>query len=312
MSGAPHANVFALSNVTLGPQRLTDLTIAIPSGVTAVLGPSGAGKTSLLNILAAFEEPSSGSMTRPQKVFWVPQDGGLWPGLTVREHCNAMTRDTQRIDQMLAAFDLSGAAGRVPEVLSRGQQVRLSVARALLSDASVLVMDEPLAHVDTTRRSRFWTVIRESIRKHTQSLVFATHEPELVLGEATSVICIASGRIAFHGRVADLYWQPQSPEHAAFLGPANWISAEDEATWFPAANLNRSSPGSALCLRPEQLCIEKAAPSESSVTVTSAHFRGSHEEVVVQHRPSSRRATFWHRPAAPNLKADDCVKLGVR
>lgn len=299
-----------MSHVALAPGRLDAVSAAIETGVTAVLGASGSGKTSLLNLLAAFEEPSSGSIRRPDSLFWAPQDGGLWPGLTVREHLLAMTRDGEAIAAMLDALALDACAARAPEALSRGEQARLTVARALLSGASALVMDEPLAHIDSTRRSPFWKVIRESIAARGQSLVFATHEPELVLGEASQVLCVDSGRVVFHGCVKELYWHPGSPQLAGFLGPANWITDEDRTLWFPDAPaiMPRS-------LRPEQLLVEIADPSTAEnpeTVVTAVHFRGSHEEIELHHRPSGRSATFWHRPAAPALAQGTAVRLHVR
>ncbi|MDA0814518.1 MAG: ATP-binding cassette domain-containing protein [Verrucomicrobia bacterium] len=303
------ASVFDLSHVCLAPKRLLDVTLSIRPGVTAVLGASGSGKTSLLNILAAFEKPSAGVVKSGARIFWAPQDGGLWPGMTVHEHLSAMTREKDAIARTLDAFELAAQATQVPATLSRGQQSRLTVARALLADCSALIMDEPLAHIDTNRRPPFWEAIRKSITARGQSLIFATHEPELVLGEAEHVICMSSGEVFTSGTVAELYWQAASPEHAAFLGPVNWVTREVQTAWFPQTNAAIPQ-----CLRPEQLCVDAAtsSPSPSPITVYAARFRGSHEELILHHAGLDETKTFWHRPSNPVLRPGIPVTLGER
>ncbi|MGK0185076.1 MAG: iron(III) transport system ATP-binding protein [Verrucomicrobiales bacterium] len=300
-------SIFYLSEATLKPKRLVGISVAILPGVTAILGASGAGKTSLLNLLAGYEEPTSGSIERPAKIFWAPQDGGLWPGMSVREHLSVMTRDETAIKESLEAFELGECARQVPATLSRGQQARLTVARALLADATALVMDEPLAHIDTNRRSAFWSAIRQSITQRDQSLVFATHEPELALSEAEHVVCLKSGKCCFSGNVTDLYWNATSAGDAAFLGPANWVTDEVRTQWF--ADEVRAVPH---CLRPEQLQVNQVAHENAAITVKAVSFRGSHEELQLQHLSSAECRTFWHRPKSAELKSGAAVTLFLR
>ena len=111
----------------------------------------------MLNLLVAFEHPDTGTIDRAQanglsepSVFWVPQDYGLWPFLTVHEHLTAVTADTDRIDSMLDAFDLSELATAKPTVLSHGERSRLAVVRALMTGANVLVLS--LIHISEPTR----------------------------------------------------------------------------------------------------------------------------------------------------------------
>ncbi|MEZ5330004.1 MAG: ATP-binding cassette domain-containing protein [Verrucomicrobiales bacterium] len=309
MTAAASTSLFTLSQVSLGPKRLVDVTATIQPGITAVLGASGAGKTSLLNVLAAFERPSAGRIESPAKVFWVPQDGGLWPGMTVHEHLATMTRNQSAIADMLSAFELTEQAKQVPATLSRGQQSRLTVARALLADCSAIIMDEPLAHIDTNRRSRFWEAIRNSITERGQSLIFATHEPELVLGEAAHVVCMRAGKVFSSISVPDLYWHAPSEEHAAFLGPVNWISAAIRETWFSPDSTDIQP-----CLRPEQLQVrlDSAGGCDSPIAVIDVRFRGSHEELTLHHNAINETRTFWHRPSKPELKPGNQITLEKR
>ncbi|KPJ56050.1 MAG: hypothetical protein AMS16_03100, partial [Planctomycetes bacterium DG_58] len=237
--------LWKLENVGLSGDalpRLSDISLEITTGVTAVLGPSGSGKTSLLNLLVRFERPDEGSISHSVEnkpytvpVYWVPQTAGLWPHLRAREHLervlppNAYRHD---VEDLLTAFDLSGRADAYPYQLSQGEQSRLSVARAILAHATVMVMDEPLAHVDISSAGRYWEIIRNYIADSHSSLVFATHSPKTVLSEAERVICLREGRLLFEGELTELYHRPASRELAECLGECNWVLPEEARLWF--------------------------------------------------------------------------------
>lgn len=293
--------------------RVDRLTVEIPSGVTAILGQSGAGKTSLLNLLVGFERPSAGQFQSSgdrspaakdagPDLFWSPPGYGLWPHLTVREHLatvGSVSPDDRTA--LLAAFDLQSLSDARPGTLSLGERSRLSVARALASGARVLVMDEPLAHVDPARVGAYWSAIRSWRRDHGASLVIATHSPEVVLREADHVICLTAGRLGYSGSVSDLYLHPRTAELAAMLGPCNWLSAEDQSRWLAG---DAHAVG---CVRPERLSIE--ADPAAPVQVEAARFAGSSAEVDVVHVRDGSRRTFVHRPSGTTLKAGDRVLL---
>src|SRR5687768_310155 len=131
----PAEPLWTLDDVTLAPARLRGIWLQISRGVTAVLGWSGAGKTSLLNLLVGFEKPSSGSIhfSNPgTELMWVPQNGGLWPHCTVREHL-ALVRPDSDSTILLDTFDLRHREAARPDELSQGERSRLSIARALHS-----------------------------------------------------------------------------------------------------------------------------------------------------------------------------------
>ena len=214
----------------LWPREPIDL--AIPPGRTVLLGPSGAGKTSLLEVLVRFATPHGGSVRGPAKIAWVPQDHGLWRAHTVREHLTLVGATADECDTLLESFDLGRLRDFHASVLSAGESARLSVARALAQKAPVIVMDEPLAHVDTARVGKYWRAIREHIARTGASFVFATHAADVALAEAEHAICLNEGAVAFSGEVAELYAQPPSENLANFLGPANWITPDDARTWL--------------------------------------------------------------------------------
>lgn len=314
-------DVWQLEQVRLGPParlRLTEITLSIPPGITAILGESGAGKTSLLNLLVGFERPDAGTIcfqpgNAALPLAWVPVDGGLWPQLTVREHIAGVVRtgdreqetgnggNDQATAQWLDAFDLNHVAARRPATLSMGERARLSVARALASGAAVQVMDEPLAHVDSARSPKYWSRIRSSVRDCGGCLVFATHAPEIVLREASWVICLEQGRVVWQGAVSELYSHPPDERTAQFLGPVNWLSPTAAEHWMGIAT---SAP---LCLRPEQLQLVPA--DAGPFQVEQVRFAGSIAEADLRDADTQERRTFYHRPPAPQLSAGLPVAL---
>lgn len=265
--------------------RLADVSLSIGHGVTAIVGFSGAGKTSLLNVLAGMDTPDAGTVDGPLlqagdarlPVYWSPQDGGLWPHLSVREHLEVVQPEdfANSADKLLADFDLAERANALPGQMSRGELSRLGVARCLAARPAVMLMDEPLAHTDPARRPAWWQAIRNAVRATECSLVFSTHEPEAAVAESTSIVCLENGTVVFKGATRDLYHQPPTLELGQFLGAVNWFDEEATAIWLnPAAEL--SGP---VGLRPERLEI---IPDEGGqFTVSSFRFFGSFAETTL-------------------------------
>jgi len=208
-------SLWDLRQVMLGERqrpRLDNVTLSIEPGVTAIVGPSGAGKTSLLNVLVGFESAVSGEVRfRPQlgsrlQLFWVPQADGLWPHLTVSQHLTVVSPQKimaqADVLHLLEGFDLLDNGDSLPDRLSQGERSRLSLARAIASRAGVLAMDEPMAAVDEIRARRYWTTLRQFCGD-TTSLVFASHDVESVVREADEVICMSKGQILYQGNVAN-------------------------------------------------------------------------------------------------------------
>ena len=280
------------------------LRLRIEPGVTAVLGHSGAGKSSLLNLLVGFENPDAGELLADFQrgshripLFWAPADGGLWPHLTVAEHIAAVLEENggqeAETNRWLEAFDLSHRRGSRPDTLSAGEQARLTVARALAADAAVLVMDEPLEHVDPSRVGKYWQIIRQHLVAKETSLVFATHSPKPVLAEARRVICLQDGRLEYDGEVEALYWRAASPELAGRLGESNWLEPEAARLWL------RQEEATARCFRPEQISVQ--TDGQSPFVVESSRFQGAVAELEVRHEPTGAVRTFYHRPSSNHL-----------
>jgi iron(III) transport system ATP-binding protein len=289
--------------------RLDVATLDIERGITAVLGISGAGKTTLLNLLSGFTRPDRGCFDSfvaqnngRLPIFWVPQNDGLWPHRTARAHLEQVQNgETGPARDWLADFNLSDHAEKTPEQLSHGERNRLAIARALASGASVLVLDEPMAHVDPAQIGDYWKVIRDRCREADISLIIATHSPEVALSEAEHAICLRDGRVTFSGSMHDLYYSPRSLDEAALLGAANWLTPAESRQWLATkADTER-------CYRAEQIAI--VASSGGPYVVDETRFAGSYAEVALSDPQTARTRRFFHRPSGPRLRPGQRVAL---
>ncbi|MDF1744519.1 MAG: ATP-binding cassette domain-containing protein [Gimesia sp.] len=294
--------------------RLSDINLEIRQGTTAVMGYSGSGKTSLLNLLVNYESPDQGTVYREDQyfqtgpaleLFWVPHSLGLWPQYTVGEHLALVhpNRETQQetVDDLLSSFRLMDVRNQYPGQLSQGEASRLSVARAISSQPKVLVMDEPLVHVDLAHWSTYWQAIHRYCETNQASLVFSSHLPELVLREADHVICLDEGKVVYSGTVSELYYHPPSSQIASYLGPINNLS---ELYYEPEAN---TAAHQFKLVRPEQLTLENDEQSLWEVQQTT--FSGSLEEVRIRHQDSQAAHIVYHRPARTYLQKGDRVSI---
>ncbi|RLS52804.1 MAG: ATP-binding cassette domain-containing protein [Planctomycetota bacterium] len=302
--------LWTLDNVTLagrGRSRLERVSVSIPPGRTAVIGASGSGKTSLLDLLTGFTMPDAGtvralpSSSEGLFAFWSPSDLGLWPHLTIREHLVAVspTGNGETIDRLLRGFGLETLQTAMPGNLSQGEGARLSVARAVAARPQVLVLDEPLEHVDTVWRERCWRTLREEVTAIRASLVFSTHAPERVLAEADWCLCLEAGQLVWSGAVAELYDRPATPDLAIFLGPCNWLDLSGEGT-----DSESRQP-----VRPERLMVE--LHDEGPYTVRQEQFTGSLAEVELTRITSGQPVRVYHRPPRAGLRAGQRVALRV-
>ena len=189
-----------------------------------------------------------------------------------------------------------------PDELSGGERSRVSVARALLANAAVLVIDEPLASVDVARADRFWRVIRDRAAASGASLVYSTHSPRMVIGEAERVICLKEGRVLYAGEVDGLYRRPPNPEAAECLGEANWLLPKESRLWL------QREEAEPRCYRPEQIAIEPEPPTVRRLSSPPAS-RARWRKWSLKHEGDGSIRRFWHRPSSGRLRPGDRVVL---
>jgi iron(III) transport system ATP-binding protein len=165
----------------------------------ALVGPSGAGKTTLLRMIAGLDKPDTGTIRTSGKLSMVFQSLALWPHMTVKQHLEAVLHDsrwndlrTKRVDEMLSTFGLTSWIHRKPATLSGGEQQRLALARAFAPDYDILLLDEPLTHLDVEARAE----LREVIQKlsNNKTMILATHDEEDAEKLTHAQMCLRGGK----------------------------------------------------------------------------------------------------------------------
>ncbi|WP_145339676.1 ABC transporter ATP-binding protein [Pantoea sp. PSNIH1] len=231
-----------------GFNALPDLSLTVePGTLVTLLGPSGCGKTTTLRLLAGLEHPTSGRIliggkdvthlpANERDVAMVFQSYALFPHMSALENImyglqsSGMTkREAQdRAREGLKLVGLESQGQRLPSELSGGQQQRIAVARALVLEPQVLLLDEPLSNLDERLRRRVRTDIRDLQQRLGFTAVYVTHDQEEALAVSDKIIVMKEGDIAQQGAPETLYRSPASEFIADFMGEANILPCEVE------------------------------------------------------------------------------------
>jgi ABC-type sugar transport system ATPase subunit len=221
---------------------LGGISFSVGDGETlVVLGPSGAGKTTLLRVLAGLEVPDAGSITldgrditalpaQKRRIAMVFQEDSLFPHLTIRENLAFAGADGDRVEQVARALDIAAHLNERPSRLSGGERQRAALARAVLSDPRVLLLDEPFAHLDPQLREHVRRQFTEFRRQFPGAAIHVTHDHVEALAIADRLAIMIDGTLVQHGAPNDVYDFPANVRVARFFGsPAmNLLDGEME------------------------------------------------------------------------------------
>lgn len=290
----------------------------VPQGsFFSILGPSGCGKTTLLRMVAGFEEPTSGSIQIRGKdmagvapnlrpVNLVFQHLALFPmmnvaeniafGLRRRKVANATIK--QRVDTILERVDLPGYAQQRIDQLSGGQKQRVAIARCLVLEPTVLLLDEPLGALDLKLREQMKVELKKLQTKVGTTFVYITHDQSEALVMSDRIAVMNKGRFEQLGTPQELYSQPLTPFVAQFVGDNNIWSGEivessgtaivirtDEGFVFRTRAQGAVTVGQRadLYLRPEAISIqpaEQAGLNRFKVIVKTILFDGANSRLL--------------------------------
>lgn len=226
---------------------VADIGFTLDTGTfLSLLGPSGSGKTTVLRMIAGLVHPDAGTIRiAGQEVFggrrpvpveerglgMVFQDYALWPHMTVAQNIafglrlqrSSPEQIKARVAQMLALVGLSGLERRYPYQLSGGQQQRVAMARALSVQPKLLLLDEPLASLDTGLRETMREELVDIVRKARMTVINVTHDQNEAMVMSDRVLLLRDGKVQQFGTPADLYRTPCNEFVARFMGAANLI-----------------------------------------------------------------------------------------
>ncbi|MGJ0126763.1 ABC transporter ATP-binding protein [Pantoea sp. RHCKP32] len=296
-----------------GFTALPDLSLSVePGTLVTLLGPSGCGKTTTLRLLAGLEHPTSGRIliggkdvthlpANQRDVAMVFQSYALFPHMNALDNIlygllssGMNKREAQeRAHEGLKLVGLDSQGQRLPSELSGGQQQRIAVARALVLEPQVLLLDEPLSNLDERLRRRVRTDIRDLQQRIGFTAVYVTHDQEEALAVSDKIIVMKEGDIAQQGAPETLYHAPDSVFIADFMGEANILPCEvvqadtEEALIRLGTQQFRVQSSSArtglaqLAVRPQFITLSEAGHGALQGDVIHSTWLGDHIEYEV-------------------------------
>lgn len=312
-------NIIELHNLskTYGDNKVLDnLSLDIKKNeFLTLLGPSGCGKTTTLKIIAGFENADSGEVLFEGKdmnnlqpyerqVNTVFQKYALFPHMNIYENIafglKIKKLPKQEIDkkvkEMLKLVALEGYEKRSVDSLSGGQQQRIAIARALVNEPKVLLLDEPLGALDLKLRQEMQIELKRMQQKLGITFVFVTHDQEEALSMSDTIIVMNKGKIQQMGTPEDIYNEPENSFVARFIGESNifdGVMLEDYKVVFCDKEFDCVDKGFEknenieVVIRPEDIKMVSAENGMLKGKVTSTVFKGVHYEITVKENDRS-------------------------
>jgi putrescine transport system ATP-binding protein len=348
-AGPPAIAVTGVSKRFGEVRAVDDVTLAIARGeFFCLLGASGSGKTTLLRMIAGFERPDSGRISidgedvtlappyrRPVNMMF--QSYALFPHLTVarnvafglEEEGRPQAEIRKRVAAALALFDMGALGDRKPHQLSGGQSQRAALARALVKEPKILLLDEPLAALDKRLRERAQGELVALRKRLGITFVMVTHDQEEAMGMANRIALMRDGAVIQTGSPRELYERPASRYAAEFFGAANLfegrvarIAGNALVECGALGTLQASCPAglapgtpAVVMVRPEQMKLSRTPAGEANVLAArldNLSFLGSFyvcEAVLAQGQRVSARLSPAEYAAAGAPGAGEEVSL---
>ena len=285
-----------LSFTEHGTTVLHPLSFAQPAGQRlALAGESGAGKSTLLQLLAGLVQPSTGevriggSRVRGPAVALVPghpgvaylsQKSDLPKFLRVEQVLRyAQPRAAARVARLAALCRVGHLLARRTDQLSGGEQQRVALARLLLGEPCLLLLDEPFSNLDRSHKRTMQTIIEGVGQELNITCLLVSHDAADVLSWADEILVLRRGRLVQRGAPRHLYQQPVDEYTAGLFGDYNLLRGPDRQALAPTPP---TPPDAALLLRPEQLRLVPPGTGGVGATVRAVRYFGSYYELEVE------------------------------
>jgi len=293
-------------------RALDDANLTIKAGtLTAIVGASGSGKTTMLPLVAGFEAPDAGRIilagdevagpggmvpAHKRGVGLVAQEGALFPHLSVGGNVafGMEQRSREAVAALLAAVELEPSiAARMPHELSGGQQQRVALARALARRPKLMLLDEPFSALDAGLRTSMRDMVKRRLTEEGVTGILVTHDQQEALSFADQLVVLEEGRVVQAGTPRELYLQPRTEMLARFLGDTLMLEsfvADGEAdTPLGRVRVGRSTRDgmSRIMLRPEQVRLVSWSEGTPTAEIRAASFEGPVTVVTFSSGPLS-------------------------
>jgi len=274
-------SLVGLTKTFAGTAAVEDVHLEIGNGeFVSLLGPSGCGKTTTLRLIAGFLQPDAGEirighdlisspsvMVPPEhrSMSMIFQSYAVWPHMTVFQNVayglkfKKLSRQEaeQKVAKFLRLVRLDALKDRYPAELSGGQQQRIALARALVVEPQILLMDEPLSNLDANLREEMRFEIRRLHEEFAITTVYVTHDQAEAMATSDRIAVLNHGRMVQVGRPAEIFEHPRTRFVAEFVGKANILAGKLDGG-------NRMALADGLCI---QVSRDADAPSSGEVAV---------------------------------------------
>ena len=276
---------------------IKDVNIDFEKGhFVTFLGPSGCWKTTLLRMVAGFYEPDDGEiLLNGKRIERIPpysrntamvfQEYALFPHMNVFDNVSYGLRVKnrpkeeieRRVKEALDLMQLKGMEDRFPNQMSGGQQQRVAVARALVMNPEVLLLDEPLSNLDAKLRESVRVELRDIQKKMGLSTIYVTHDQSEALSMSDMIVVLKGGVVHQTGSPQEIYFEPKTPFVADFIGTTNLLSVkglgENTVSYgndrIPTTKSVNAGQEYCLSIRPECLkLVKEAVDGQVNVKVT--------------------------------------------
>ncbi len=293
-----------------GDVALEHINLYIRDGeFLTLLGPSGCGKTTMLRLIAGFILPTAGRIEmdgvdiarippHKREVNTVFQKYALFPHLNVFDNIafglkiKKLSKDVieEKVNAMLKLVNLPGYGKRWVDQLSGGQQQRIAIARALVNEPKVLLLDEPLGALDLKLRQEMQVELKRMQQQLGITFIYVTHDQEEALTMSDTIVVMKDGVIQQVGTPIDIYNEPKNPFVADFIGESNIIDGimlEDYRVRINGVSYKCVDTGFGknvevdVVVRPEDIDIVPKEEARIAGVVSSVVFMGVHYEVCV-------------------------------
>lgn len=306
-----------------------------PGSFVALLGPSGCGKTTLLRMIAGFERPDSGSIRLGDRVLVGPgvfappearnmamvfQSYALWPHMDVAGNVGYPLKvrgisGTAYRDRVAAALDavrMTPYAERRPADLSGGQRQRVALARCLVADPDVILLDEPLANLDRHLRASMEETFREFHQRTGATMIYVTHDQGEAMALADTVAVMSAGRLLQAGDPRSVYRTPATSEVAALIGSGVVIpmalgedaGPETDAPSIAAALSSPDPATASVLVRPEDVVADAGG---SAFAVEDCIYKGERFALTIRHE----RAGVLQAFSAERLDKGEVARFSI-